>query len=488
MKTMDNNTKRKLVLVLSEVKRQETGTNRLEYIDVRGSVQKLLDKENHVVYGRRGSGKTALLNEVKEKAGNNGGLAIVIDSELSKNNTFPDIVIKVVVELLKGLKGEKTFLHHNKYQKKIVSLLEAFNTLLHQADDMAVCSNRGIAKKIHANLGKAGFDMGFSVGSNNEIEYKYKQHKESILIKIDTELRDVIKGWLKSSDYKYIFLCLDDYYLLNDQSQLKLIDYIHRLCKNTKIYFKVCTIKHYSRLYSHGDLDGATITGVQEMHDYTPVSLDAYLEGFEDTNKFIESILVGAAKFAGIDNLTEYMSRQAMKRITWAAGGVPRDAMLILLEVLDNSDNIGKRAVNNAAKSVFESSKRADLVKDSSRQGADVLNTAFERLYSLFVEQQKTTAFLVERKETINENEVATIAIINQLHDLRFIHQVVSSISANKPRLRAKRFIAYAFDIGSYRTELEIRKEGERIDEIDITKDKRDNKLRQCPPLEINLV
>ena len=73
------------------------------YVDVSNNLSRILAKQNHVVFGRRGSGKSTLLLSAKAQVENKGSLCIYFDSELIKENPYPDILISILVEVFKYL-------------------------------------------------------------------------------------------------------------------------------------------------------------------------------------------------------------------------------------------------------------------------------------------------------------------------------------------------------------------------------------------------
>ena len=77
-----------------------------------------------------------------------------------------------------------------------------------------------------------------------------------------------------------MFLQIDDFYHLNRVDQPLVMDYIHRLCKDLPLYFKVATLKHATTLFA--DRDGQPI-GAQERHDYQPINIDFTLSDFRRT-------------------------------------------------------------------------------------------------------------------------------------------------------------------------------------------------------------
>jgi hypothetical protein len=83
-----------------------------------------------------------------------------------------------------------------------------------------------------------------------------------------------------SKSTKAIIIHIDDLYHLKRTDQAFVVDYIHRLCKDVPLYFKIATLRHASTLYA--DRDGQPI-GAQERHDYQPINIDYTFSDFKKT-------------------------------------------------------------------------------------------------------------------------------------------------------------------------------------------------------------
>ena len=73
-----------------------------------------------------------------------------------------------------------------------------------------------------------------------------------------------------------------DFYHLQRENQPFIMDYIHRLCKDLPLYFKVATLRHASVLYAER---GGQPVGAQERHDYQPINIDFTFQEFKKTEK-----------------------------------------------------------------------------------------------------------------------------------------------------------------------------------------------------------
>jgi Cdc6-like AAA superfamily ATPase len=57
---------------------------------------------HHLVYGRRGSGKTSLLRYLERQLRSDGRVTVWIDEELFMALSFPDVLVSSVLEVMRG--------------------------------------------------------------------------------------------------------------------------------------------------------------------------------------------------------------------------------------------------------------------------------------------------------------------------------------------------------------------------------------------------
>ena len=94
----------KLVTLIEEATRATKDSPRRFIEPARGTLDRAKARRHHIVFGRRGSGKTSLLR----KAGADLTLGRVptafIDLEAFKGHTYPDVLISILLETLRMLK------------------------------------------------------------------------------------------------------------------------------------------------------------------------------------------------------------------------------------------------------------------------------------------------------------------------------------------------------------------------------------------------
>src|SRR5690606_16393507 len=97
-----------------------------------------------------------------------------------------------------------------------------------------------------------------SIGARRkeEIERTFRLHREKLqeLDRWLPELKAQVREFFSlSTGVKAIFLQIDDLYHLRRTDQAFVVDYIHRLCKDLPLYFKIATLRHASTLYADRD-------------------------------------------------------------------------------------------------------------------------------------------------------------------------------------------------------------------------------------------
>src|SRR6185312_4719051 len=127
-------------------------------------------------------------------------------------------------------------------------------------------SQVGASLTVGAGNGTAALASGVSsnLASSSEIERAYSVRNEKLrelddwLPRLKAQIRDFFEI---SGGVHHIFLHIDDLYHLRREDQPFVVDYVHRLCKDLPIFFKIATLRHASVLYA--DSRGQPI-GAQE--------------------------------------------------------------------------------------------------------------------------------------------------------------------------------------------------------------------------------
>jgi hypothetical protein len=193
-----------------------------------------------------------------------------------------------------------------------------------------------------------------------EIEQEYRHHDSKIqkLNLILPRLKRSIREFFEvSTGVKSVFIELDDFYHLSRTMQPHVADYVHRLCKDVPLYFKFATLRHASILYADRDNQP---TGAQERHDYLPINVDYTLADFKKTASQLREILYRFGEKAGMtgNEVDDLFMGQGFERLVLESGGVPRDFLSLLLQVLSpkppGEERVGKDDVRLLSLAVLQ--------------------------------------------------------------------------------------------------------------------------------------
>ena len=236
-------------------------------------------------------------------------------------------------------------------------------------------------------------------------------------------LKDQVREFFEvSSSVKSLFLQIDDLYHLKRTDQPFVVDYIHRLCKDLPVYFKIATLRHATTLYA--DRDGQPI-GAQERHDYQPISIDYTFSDFRRTRDQNRQIFHAFGRLANMEpeDVDALFKGVGFDRLVMAGGGVPRDTLSLFLEVLNTvqthgEDRIGKDDVRILSRSNFE--RRIEELKQDSEGGEQDVFMRGIYVIREFCLDKKTNVFVVSERALQQRDDFRSL--VNRLLDYRIIH------------------------------------------------------------------
>jgi len=329
---------------------------------------------------------------------------------------------------------------------------------------------------VGAKLGTPQLGVTASIADKALFEREYKLNDQKItrlnleLPKIKARVREFFE---LTHRVEAVFVELDDFYQLNRFDQPFIIDFVHRLCKDLPLFFKVGTLRHASALYA--DKKGQPF-GAQERHDYQPINVDFTLAELERTSRQLKTILHKFGEKAGwkereIDAL---FKGEGFQRLVVASGGVPRDFLSLLLEFPLQPKCIGSDEVRLQTR-VAVQRRIGELKSDSkSDEQGDLLRGIYA--ISEFCQKNKTNVFLISEQHLNKSSDVQQL--FNRLFDYRIIHSAATTLTLKKSGHGT--FQAYMIDVGFYAN---LRKLKGRFKEYDIT-DREE--LRNAPVMEVS--
>jgi len=467
---------------------QRGGAEPIQYVDVSNALTDIAARQNHVVFGRRGCGKTLLLHQSASKV-DKSIATVYLNCEDFKNHSFPNVLIEILdalfAELHQHLPG--WFGRKRRSREIIASIRKQLSELRTKADETEE-NVKETSEKSTSGLLKAGL-VAPGVGSyKGQTESAEKAQLEKTYKVSDEKIRDLhlllpqIKAQLReffaiSSTVKAVFLQVDDFYHLKRTDQPFVSDYLHRLCKDVPLYFKIATLRHASVLFTERS---GQPTGAQERHDYQPINVDFTFNDFTRTETLNRKILYafGNKVEMGASEIDSLFKGAGFQRLVMAGGGVPRDFLSLFLEVLqavqDGGDGrIGKDDVRLLSKQNFE--RRIQELKQDS-EGTDQYQL-LKGIYVIrkFCLDKRTNAFCIS--EQLLQQQDQTRDLIYRLLDYRIIHSVSPALTHKS---QPGTFHAFVVDIGCY---AHMRTLDGKFSEVDISEIDAKDRLRSAPAL-----
>lgn len=485
---------KKLRLVINESSRvQRGGADPVPYIDVSNVLTDVVARQNHAVFGRRGCGKTLLLRRSADTLPTEVR-SVYLNCDDFKKHSFPNVLIEILDALfgelekqLPGWFGKKKRSREliGKIRRELQELREKADRRETDIREAETAESRN-SEKTQIALGSGPLSLrasdDLSDTGKREIERKYKLNQDKIreldmwLPRLKQQIRDFFE---LSNKVKSVFLQIDDFYLLTRPDQPLVMDYIHRLCKDLPLYFKVATLRHGSTLYA--DRLGQPI-GAQERHDYQPINIDFTLSDFNRTVTQNRKIFHEFGKLASLEpaEIDGLFKGEGFERLVLAGGGVPRDCLSLFLEVLqtvqsaERDDRIGKDDIRILSRPNFE--RRIEELKQDS-EGAEQ-NILIRGIYVLrqFCIEQRSNILLVS--EALLQQNDRIRNLLYRLLDYRIIHSAGSALTHKS---RPGTYHAFSIDIGCY---AHMRKLMGRFNEIDLADRDAKEKMRSGPVLD----
>jgi hypothetical protein len=238
-----------------------------------------------------------------------------------------------------------------------------------------------------------------------------------------------------------------EFYLVQREWQADVIDYLHRLLRDTDVYLKVATIRHRTTLLKNHP---QTI-GVELAQDVEEINLDRTLEDLEETQEFLIRMLRSMGERAGVTDVSQLFNPDALQALTLASGGVPRDFLTIFVHAVEAAETESKsrwitpKHVYKGAGRLSYQTKLKHLREDADGD-AGGLERVLVDLLRFCLKEKRKTGFLVSQEEA--QRHAREHEIVQQLMDFKLIHVVEPDTSAASGR--AGRYEAYTLDFSLF--------------------------------------
>lgn len=449
-----------------------------------GTLQRAMSKRHHIVFGRRGSGKSSLLRKAAADLTIDRRPIAYVNLEGFKGHSYPDVLLSVLISTLNEFRRwmDTAAIHpttrtsfwkalfgttptRGSFNKKEAGHLsgrlgqeiEKLNRELHRTDaaELTVKSGAEASEKESAGAKVKAGTIAASAEAEaraeiaqketEEVEERYTRSKTDFLHRHILDYQTLFHelGSLSGGD---AYLFLDDLYHIRRVDQAKVVDYFHRLAKDHSLWLKVGTIRHRTRWYIHGDPP----TGMKIGDDADEIDLDLTLEKYSLAKDFLTKILNNFAIAANINSVSSLLTDGALDRLVLASGGVARDFLSIFRRSVNvarergagqREEKVGAEDVNVAA-GEYDSSKREEFKRDTLDDNV-TLEDEFQRLREFCLDTNNTNCFLLDKDQRGREVE-----LIHELVDLKLIHLARSRVTVS--RRPGRIYEAYMLDLSQY--------------------------------------
>jgi hypothetical protein len=377
-----------LANLLTARSRTSEASPSLSYIpDAANNLSAITTARNHLVFGRRGAGKTTLMVEAKRSVEAQGYLTVWVNIQTYRHEgpfrTFAWVSAAVC---------ERLQIHFKDVRSRVLMDLEALRV------------------EIEALLTSESTDR---VAAQRLIP----------------RVRRLLERAVGTAGAR-LFIFLDDLHYLRREDQPDLLDMVHGITRDIDAWMKVASIRHLSRWFRP-----SPPTGLQSGHDADHIDLDLTLESPSEAKKFLDSMIDNYAVHAGLGSARGVLSEEALNRLVLAAGAVPRDYMIIGAGAIrqarkrSNSRYAGVQDVNRAVgdQSKVKLAELEDDAASIANGGAESIIAALNVIRAFCLDDKRYTFFRIDFRD--KEMHPAEYATVQSLLDVRILHLVASSLS-----------------------------------------------------------
>ena len=431
----------------------------INYIDPKGYESTLEAKQNYVVYGRRGAGKSSLLKTLDSKY----FYISRINIEDYKDISFPNILIKILIEFysqsIQTIEEDFRFWQFKRkgiakrLKTKINNEITDLSAKLTIADNAEKKIRQKKKSKDSAKAGASVGDVGLSAKIQDESQLETEETKNydklsDLKLHLDKH-KKTVKEITEFASTKPVYLILDDLYFMTKDLQPLIVDYLHRLTKGNDFYLKIGTIKHRSKLYSQNE---GKYVGMEHNADIYSIDLDYTLDKWNELKQFMQDLIREAIQSSkchlDFDDLMSIFNANSFNQLCMASGGVPRDFLVLLTKCLDllndNKNSITVTDVRDIAITNYKD-KVKSLSRDSTTE-SEILEMYIQYIVEKIYKEKRTNIFLIDNIHL--ENNLQVKQAIRELIDLRFLHLVDNNTS--KSSSDGRKYSAIMLDTSLY--------------------------------------
>ncbi|GAA2016806.1 AAA family ATPase [Pseudokineococcus marinus] len=397
-----------LLRLISARSRVSIAQPSLAYVkDAQANLSVVTAARHHLIFGRRGAGKTALLVEARRQAEEEGSLTCWSNIQSLRQETPHRVVLYVLEELLATLVSRQRHV---------------------RAESVVATDAAALFETVRNMLASR------------------TTHPEDVTALVPRVQR-ALRRYLDTEGTRF-YIYLDDFYYIARDLQPLVLDMLHGCVRDCDAWLKVASIRHLTRWFQ-----SSPPLGLQTIHDAELIDLDVTLQEPKRAKQFLESVLLQYAKRVGVARLASIFSGEALDRLVLASGAVPRDYLVLASSAILKAQGrakarlVGVQNVNQAAGDAA-GAKLQELEDDmaSNVDTAEKTLAALKIVREFCLDERAHTYFLVSYRD--KENAPATYNLLTDLMDLRLIHLIDSGVS--EAHAAGQRSEAFMLDLSQY--------------------------------------
>lgn len=360
----------------------------LSYVrDVSANIASAVTARHHLIFGRRGAGKTSLMAEAKRLVEEQGHISVWINVQTHRHDSYLRVflwVLRQVCELIAARYRDRTAAPY---------VVEQSQSLLRQATEL--------------------------LGDMEVQEVRIKR--------LVPETQELLRRLLQTIGCR-LYIFLDDFHYVGMSDQPILLDMLHGAVRDSDAWLKIASIKHLSRWFQ--------ITppmGLQTGHDADHIDLDVTLEDPARAKQFLEEVLRRYAAHVEVPGLTSIYDPRALDRLVLASGAVPRDYLVLcarsieMAKAREKAKQVGVQDVNRAAGDRAKV-KLSELEDDAAATGAtQKIVSALQVVRNFCIDEKQYTFFRIDFKD--KESKSGEYSTLSSVMDVRLLHLIFPSVS-----------------------------------------------------------
>jgi hypothetical protein len=348
---------------------------------------------NHIVFGRRGAGKSSLLLYAMRSRDAEVQPSAWVDMQVYEGRTDNRVVLDILIDVLQQL--EKLLVRSSTYTQ-IVTTIQRM-----QRQELTDDQVRKFLPEVRALFAAA------------------------------------------EPTTKNLFIFLDDFHVIDISSQPKILGFLYSISRGNNLFLKLSAIETLTRSW-----DSRSHIGLQVPHDAQTIKLDYNLTMPDKAAGHIEGILNAHAVYCGLPAVRFLCtSGDVISRLVWVSAGVPRDALNLFAQAMTKGTAEGRRLVSvtnvNVAASEMVSQKLKDMEVDVPETAVEgELAATLEKVKDFCIKRERKNAFLTEIR-----NDDVIYRHILQMVDLRLVHVISEGITVGEA---GRKYVALILDYGFY--------------------------------------